>query len=135
MKNRVLAIITSIIILFTASCASVLTGTSEMIYVDSTPSNARVEVFNRNSESVVSDFTPTVLALKKGAKFFVGEKYKFVFEKDGYERGEVTLEARVSGLYFGNFLVGGPFGLLVDPFTGGMWTFPNHVDYALIPTK
>lgn len=130
-KNLLLIVFT----LLAASCASVTGGAKKTMAVHTSPTAANMTVTNRSGEIVSSQMTPALIDLKRGAGFFTGEKYTFTFDKEGFEQGKVTVDATVNGLYFGNFIIGGPVGFLIDPITGAMWTFPEAIHFNMVPRK
>ncbi len=116
-----------------SSCASVATGTHKMVAVDTNPVGAVVEVYNGEGDLVTMSTTPFTIPLKRSAGIFKGgENYLFIFSLDGYVTDSIILKPSINGWYFGNLLIGGPVGLIIDPITGAMWTFPEYISHNLI---
>ncbi len=114
------------------SCASIVGGVYKTVSVKTVPSDAEVSVYNRKGEEVYyKSRTPALIPLKRGAGLFKGEQYLFIFFKDGYKSGSMSVDSTVNGFYFGNIIIG-PVGLLIDPVTGAMWTFPDNINFNLI---
>lgn len=110
------------------ACATVTRGTREKFYVNSTPSEAEVEMSNG-------------LRCRTPCKLKVARKSDFVVRvmKPGYEPAEVRVQGKVkgggaAGGMLGNALLGGLIGLGVDASTGAMLDLrPNPVEVTLVP--
>jgi hypothetical protein len=91
-----------------------------------------VKVTSSEGKQVHSGTTPTTATLSTSRGFFRGETYTVQFSKTGCPSHTVTLDARISGWYFGNFVIGGLVGMLiVDPITGSMWTLDDTISVDL----
>lgn len=131
-----LAVFVSALTMMTASgCATVMSRGPREIPIASQPAGAKVSIYNRSNELVTSQTTPFVAQLSPKHRFFVGQRYRVVFEMEGYEPAEVQLKPRIGAWYFCNVLVGGVIGfLIVDPATGAMFRLlPEEVDQVLTP--
>src|SRR6266550_774297 len=89
-----------------AGCATVTRGTRQTFKIESTPSQAKVEL--SNGESCV---TPCILKLKRKPGF------NATFTKDGFETKTVKIDSELHGggaaAGAGNLLLGGVIGGLV----------------------
>jgi hypothetical protein len=95
-----------------------ISGTSQTIGVDSHPAGVTVTVQPGNVKAT----TPTRLTLKRNES-----GYRLRFEKDGYEPVDVRLASTTNGWVYGNLLIGGLIGLLID--------YSNGAAYALTPDE
>jgi hypothetical protein len=110
------------LVIFTCSCASIVSKSNWPVSIQSEPIGATVSITNRKGIEVFNGKTPTAVRLKSGAGFFAKESYVVTISKDGFEPTKVNLECKLNGWYFGNILFGGVIGLLiVDPATGAMY--------------
>ena len=117
-----IAIITLLSLL--CSCASIVSGSTTSLVVNSNPSEARLEVTNRAGLPVYKGETPAVMTLPTGGGYFKRELYTFRVHKKGYGETTRSVMARIDPWYWGNILFGGLIGfLIVDPITGAMYTF------------
>lgn len=91
-----------------SGCATVVHGTTQTIGVASSPTGARVTI--NNGQQVT---TPNTVDLKRN------QNHTFVFEKDGYCSDSFALTSTTSGWVWGNVLLGGLVGGLVDFASGG----------------
>lgn len=117
-------------------CASIVHGGPRTVPVASNPPGATVSIYDRAGKEVNKQQTPFIATLPSKYKYFGGQSYRLVFEKEGYQPTEVQLRPSVSGWYWGNLLFGGLLGMLaIDPATGAMYNLtPNKVEQNLVPT-
>jgi hypothetical protein len=118
-----------------SGCATIVDRGPREIPIASQPPGAKVSIYNRSNVLVTSQTAPFVAELNPKHRFFVGQRYRVVFEMEGYETAEVQLKPRISAWYFSNIFLGGPLGMLiVDPATGAMYRLlPEEVDQVLTP--
>lgn len=118
-------------------CASIFSGGSKKITVNTTPSGAKVTIYDKTGKVVTTNQTPTVVNLDRGEGYFQGQEYRIVIEKPGYKTSEVRIRSTINGWYFGNLFLGGVIGMVVvDPLTGAMYTLsPDHIQETLTPTQ
>ena len=104
----------------TVACASFVHGGLQDVGIGSTPWRAKVTVDGRPV-----GLTPVVARLTRNTKHSVR------IELDGFLPFETTLGRRASGWMWGNFLLGGPFGVVfigVDALTGALFALaPDEV--------
>ena len=119
-------------LVFTASCATILSDSSYPVSVNSNPSGANFTISNRAGQEIQSGMTPEMVTLKASSGYFKSETYKIVLSKDGFEDNVYTLSSSLDGWYWGNILLGGVIGMLiVDPLTGAMYKLPDRIDASL----
>jgi hypothetical protein len=120
--------------LTTSGCASVMASGPRKIPIASQPAGAKVSIYNRSNELVTVQTTPFVAQLSPRHRYFQGQRYRIVFEMEGYESAEAHLKPRVGPWYLGNLLVGLAGFLIIDPATGAMFRLePDEVDQVLTP--
>lgn len=107
-----------------SGCATIVKTSTQDFQIQSTPSNAQIDVQDVTGTSIFRGATPSTVTLKRGAGYFEGASYKVIVSKTGYQRQEIMLEPSTNGWYIaGNIIFGGLIGwLAVDPSTGAMWT-------------
>lgn len=133
LRNLLVAII--IWSLAFTGCASIISGGNQAVSIKSTPSEAKLKVYDKEGKVIINAKTPHSATLKRGTGFFSKAKYRVVIEKEGYQSKEIKIEGRPNGWYLGgNLIFGGLIGwLIVDPATGAMWTLePKDIDANLI---
>lgn len=131
MKTKLLIpiLLVAMSVLFTA-CATILSGTSQDFYVDSTPQGASIEINGKK----ISQLTPTTVKLKKktaASEFNDKNQYVFRFEKNGYQPRQEKLNAGVNGIAVVNVFLFAPL-VLVDLASGAIWKYPKYVSVNLI---
>jgi len=120
--------------LTTSGCASLMASGPRKIPIASQPAGAKVSIYNRSNELVTVQTTPFVAQLSPRYRFFQGQRYRIVFEMEGYESAEAQLNPRVGPWYLGNLLVGLAGFLIIDPATGAMFRLePDELDQMLTP--
>ena len=127
------------IALLLSGCATIVHERQQPISVTSTPAGAQVTIYDRKDQVVMTDTTPFVALLDRGAGYFKSATYRMVFTMPGYAASELPLTSKVNGAYFTN-IVFGVFGLVgmvaIDPATGGMYTLvPKKIEQPLSPAQ
>lgn len=106
-----------------SSCGTIINGKNQDIGVSSNPAGATVTVDGRNMGE-----TPCNLQLNRG------NSHSIVLSKEGYQSASATLSKSVSGWTWGNLLIGGIVGVVVDSVSGGMYKLePKNVHVTLLP--
>ena len=137
MKKLFITSMLTAVCIMASGCASIVDGGRKSVKIDSTPTGAKVTVFNANGTMVDSVTTPAKIKLERSQGYFKGQDYKLVFEAPGFYPGEAHIEHKIDGWYFGNILFGGLVGFLaVDPLTGAMYTLsPRDLNYTLVSSS
>ena len=119
-----------------SGCASIVHGGPRSVPVASNPPGASVVIFDRDGKEISRQTTPFVASLPMKYRYFSPQRYRLVFEMQGYQKSEVELRPSMSGWYWGNLAFGGLLGMLVvDPLTGAMYNLaPNKVEQNLSRT-
>lgn len=107
-----------------SGCATIVHGGGgQEVAFTSSPPGAAVTIDNR-----VIGTTPTTARLRRKTNHYV------TLDLPGYASQSTTLDSGLSGWVFGNILLGGVIGLIVDASTGGMYTLsPNGVHADFVP--
>jgi hypothetical protein len=123
--------LTTLALLFSVNCGTIIHQTTQTIPVTSEPAGAAVTVACGEVENAPNLTTPTKVEVHRKPDFCV-----ISLEKEGYAREDVRLEKTLSALYLGNILVGGIIGFIVDGVNGAMWNRkPGKVDVILKPAE
>lgn len=126
-----------LLVLLLTGCATIVSGTTDKVSVDSVPSGVPFTIQNKEGHTVVQGVTPTQVYLKRGDGYFMDEVYKVNYSLKGYYPQTGVITASLNPWYFGNLLFGGIIvgGVIVDPLTGAMWSFPSKADTVLFPIQ
>jgi hypothetical protein len=108
-------------------CATVVKGTSQNISVDTNPQGATCTVTRNGSQIAVVQQTPGKVEVgrDKGALVVACTKAEMA-------PASQTVDAKFNGATFGNILLGGVVGAVVDASTGANYSYPEQisVDFA-----
>lgn len=122
-----------------SSCATIMSGSTQKISIESTPPGAQVTIVNKEGEQVFAGTTPANTKLDRGAGYFRAARYVATFEKEGYEKEKLHIVNNNTGNWWtmGNLVIGGLIGLLiVDPISGAMYVLePDEINQTLTPIK
>jgi hypothetical protein len=111
-------------VLILTGCATIAHGPNQDVTFTSTRTGAAVEV-----DGKARGTTPTTLVLSRDKK-----TYDVRFTKEGYKEATGQLIAEVSGWVWGNLLIGGLFGVVVDMASGAINKLtPERLDVTLTP--
>lgn len=110
--------------IFVSGCASIVTGTDQVINVNSNTAGADVLV-----DGVLVGQTPFNGKIKKGSST------SLTVRKEGYQERTVQLATELEGAFWGNILIGGVVGSTTDSVSGGMHRYaPNTIQIDLQQT-
>ncbi len=121
-KSKIYAVLFSLFLM--SSCASIIHGTKQDINISSSPSGATIYV---NAD--LSGITPKVITLKRKT-----DNQIIKLELDGYHPYEVKLERKTDGWFWGNILLGGLIGMIVDASNGAMYKLDPDIVSASLST-
>jgi hypothetical protein len=117
-------------------CASIMSGSTDQLTLNSTPNGANFLIKDENGKSVHHGSTPATVSLERGDGFFDGQTYDVDFSADGYLPTTQKVDTTVNGWYVGNLAFGGILGfLIIDPATGAMFELPENVNTTLTPIR
>ena len=122
------------LILCLTGCASIVSKSVYPVNITSDPDGADISVVDENGMIAYTGTTPASIFLSAGGNF-KGKDYTITFRKTGFEEYNLKVKRGLDGWYIaGNLLLGGIIGwLIVDPFSGAMWTLPDEVNGTLTP--
>lgn len=110
-----------------AGCATIVTGSSQSLTINTTPSGATVTL-NGNNLGV----TPLSVDVKRPET----ERSVFRFEKAGYKPLELPIDRSMNTWWLGNIITGGVFGSTTDYASGAMYEYqPNLIQVTLEPEQ
>ncbi|MEO5337911.1 MAG: hypothetical protein H7841_13625 [Magnetospirillum sp. WYHS-4] len=112
-----------------SGCGSVVSGTTQPVFVE-TPkvSGAICKLSDSKSGRWSLDFSPGTVTVQKG-----DGPMTVACEKGGHEPTAVTVEETIAGVTFGNILIGGGIGFIVDAASGAAQRYPDKVVVWLKP--
>jgi hypothetical protein len=101
--------VTLLLSLVVVGCATLVTGTSTDVAINSDPSEAEIEINGMDRGA-----TPTTVSLPSDRSHTVE------ISLEGYETETIQLQKTTSGWLAGNIIFGGIPGLVIDAATGGI---------------
>lgn len=101
------AVVSSILL---SSCATIISGSKQLIKFTSKPSSATVFI-----DEVEVGKTPFEVRLKRKKEHHV------MIKLEGYKTFETNLTKKINAWYIGNIGLGGLIGIIIDPITGAMY--------------
>jgi len=133
-KSRELAAWSAWLLVTAGGCASIVSGRTATVKVDSNPRQANVSVRDHEGLEVASAHTPATVSLRRGRTWLRPAKYTAVISKPGYQTARVPIRSTLNPWLIGNIATGGVVGLAVDGTTGAGWK-PNPAEIAqrLVP--
>jgi hypothetical protein len=130
------SLVTAVCMLVACGCASIISGRSADVAINSSPPDAEVSIRDDQGRMVAAARTPAVVSLKRGDGFLKKANYTATIEKPGYSTAHVPIESRLNPWLLGNVFFGGVVGLVVDPYTGAMWRpTPSEINEELQPSN
>lgn len=116
-------------------CATIVGDRTHLMLLNSTPSNAIVEIVDETGAAIFKGKTPTSVTLEKSTGKYWGKKsYTVKISKDGFKIQTISVIAKPNGWYIGgNIIFGGLIGwFIVDPFNGAMYNLtPDKINASI----
>ena len=110
-----------------AGCATITSGTTQPINIDSEPQAANCTL-TREGQVLGAITTPAPITIKRHAA-----TVHVVCKKPGYEDGRIVMNSRYETASSGNFLLGGVIGVMVDASSGASSRYKSSVLVRLAP--
>jgi len=110
-SKALLAASVAVALVATTGCATIVSGSTQSVQIDSTPSNAVVKINNLEQGQ-----TPVRVNLSRAQKVATVQ-----IELPGFEPEEIQLTRSVNGWVWGNIVFGGLIGLVIDASNGAMY--------------
>lgn len=105
-------------------CASITSGTSQTIAVETARNDQAVTGANcriTSDKGTWNVVTPATFEIPKSSS-----DARIVCEKAGEPKGEAVAKSSFKSNTVGNVLIGGIIGIGVDAMTGAMWAYPTR---------
>ncbi|ANK80243.1 MAG: hypothetical protein TEF_05145 [Rhizobiales bacterium NRL2] len=115
-------------LLLSAACATVVEGTTQNVTVATDPAGAACELKNDGKLVGAVNPTPGSLLLDRS-----NDDLDVECLKDGYLPGNLVMSSKFTGTTFGNIILGGGIGILVDAASGANNRYPESVSLVLTP--
>lgn len=122
MKRRISTlVIPALLLSMSTGCSLVVNGRRQAVNISSNPSGAEIII-----DGIVHGKTPAIIDLRRDSHHSIS------INLEGYQTFSMNLERKVSGWVWGNILIGGLIGVVVDASTGAMYKLtPDQVNTVL----
>jgi hypothetical protein len=120
-------IVLSLVGLFPA-CATIVDGSNQNLTVSTDPAGAQCAVDRAGTRLGMINPTPGSLRIDKSKNDLT-----VTCEKDGFRPAAVSQTASFGGTTFGNLLLGGGIGLIVDAASGANYSYPSELRLTMAP--
>jgi hypothetical protein len=131
MKIKLIAVLTAVVLLY-SSCATIISGSRQKVYINSNPEGADIIV----NGSPTGQKTPAEINLKRRVKSgpnSTAKKMTYSFKKDGYmTKNHVDNSKFNAGPFIVGALFTGAFTLIIDPAVGSLRVYPDSVYVNLV---
>lgn len=126
--GRLLAVVG--LILTTAACATVVSGTTQEVFIETDPTGASCKVDRLGANVGVVNPTPGRVNVSRSKEtMIVG------CTREGYEQSNEVVASSFTGATLGNILLGGVVGVVVDAASGANNKYPDRVLVILTPAS
>ena len=120
MKRIILKLGIVLLTLLMTNCAAIVHGNKQVVDFSSQPTGAKVSIDGKEYGT-----TPTSVELKRMGHF-KGEpsgktEYQVKIDLEGYYPYEIKVKRTVDGWFFGNLIIGGLVGIIIDAASGSMY--------------
>jgi hypothetical protein len=125
---RTAVLILALTALLTSGCATIVKGGSQGVTVKTDPPGANCDLSRKGQSVGVVNPTPGTVQLGKSATAL-----DVICRKPGYLDASTKLSSSVQGWTFGNVLLGGFVGILVDAGSGALHEYQPEISVKLLP--
>ena len=114
--------------LASTACATIVNGTSQDLYIETQPDAASCKIDRQGAILGVVNPTPGKTSIPRHKDNIVVS-----CTLEGYETSNEMLASNFSGVTFGNLLLGGLVGVVIDASSGANNKYPEKVTVILTP--
>ena len=113
-------------------CATITSGTTQSVMVKAEKGvvGASCELTDKKGGKWYVPSTPGTATVRKG-----DGPMQIICRKDGYQVSTLSVDETITGATFGNILLGGGIGILVDAASGAAQQYPDEVIIWMEPEE
>lgn len=115
---------------FLSGCATIMAGTSQTVTVSTTPAGASCTLDRIGERIGAISPTPGSVRVEKSKNDLT-----VTCSKEGFQTATVGHSSNFNGATFGNILVGGVIGVVVDAASGANFNYPPDLRMDLAATQ
>ena len=117
-----------IALVLVSGCATVVEGSNQSVSIATAPPGASCTIDRAGERLGSVGMTPGSLRISKSKN-----DLEIACGKDGYQQASIRQSPKFVGTTFGNLIVGGVIGAVVDAASGANYVYPNEVHLDLAP--
>ena len=111
-----------------SACASIVSDDDTITHIQTEPEVARCELLGQDLKRVIR--TPHSIELPSSAA-----PVTVICEAKGYRKTTAKLDTSMDGWIFGNILIGGGIGIIIDAVRGAGQRYPKEITLILEPER
>ncbi len=123
---RILVIAAASVLL--SGCATIVNGSNQSVTVSTDPPGASCKLSRQTETLGAIPMTPGSVQVSKSKNDMV-----VTCDKPGYQTATVSKSPSFGGATFGNIILGGGVGAIVDAASGANYTYSSEVHVAMAP--
>ena len=127
MKRNLLIIFAGLLL---SGCATIMSGTSQVVSINSEPQGASVSTFTKHGQQILCSATPCTIQLHKKTQML---NFRMIDYYD--EHYNLKVVRRVQPWFLGNLLLGGLPGIILDVSTGSYIKMPDGITVEMRETR
>jgi hypothetical protein len=128
--NHVCVPASALALVFLSGCATIITGASQGVTVESDPSGATCSVTRGKEQLAAISATPAQVTLSKGWSDLAID-----CEKEGHVASKSVVPSSFQPWTLGNILLGGVLGIAIDAASGAITEYPKVITSLLVPSE
>ncbi len=113
-----------------SGCASILSGTSQEVMVNTNPGGARCGIYKEGERVATIDSTPGIATVQRTKR-----DIWLACAKTGYQTATYRNHSGIANTSFGNLVAGGLIGVAVDSATGADNRYETPVNVSMVPMQ
>ena len=113
-----------------SGCASILSGTSQQVMVNTNPGGARCGIYKESERVATIDSTPGSATVQR-----TKHDIWLACVKPGYQAATYRNHSGIANTSFGNLIAGGLIGVAVDSATGADNRYETPVNVSMVPLQ
>lgn len=115
--------------LASSACATIISGTTQDLYVDTDPKGASCKIDRQGATVGMVNPTPGKATVPRHKDNIIVS-----CALDGYQQSNEVLASSFSGATFGNLLLGGIVGVVIDASSGANNQYPERIVVVMTPS-
>lgn len=115
-------------LLAAGGCATITTGTSQTITIETSPPGAVCRLTRDNQTLGIVNPTPGSITIGKDK-----DNIDLTCEQEGFQPTSSSMSPSMEGWTLGNALIGGLIGIAIDAGSGALNEYPASIQVTLIP--